>query len=621
MPVLSIDTDVARSMRRECIGNLTWLGFLLGRRAAGEVFGYVLVPPTRQTQIDVEVSRFWAEALSRAVQSRGNGSIELMGIVHLTPFSPDRHTVRLGQREWEGTLGGGVLMYVAEPDFWRQGRRLSGYRMVGSAKLSIREVAALGQRHAVLIEDIIEDLWSELDEHSDWLPRSPGLAFPRPQRCVLDAEVEQALLDAAGHHRHREVGGVLLGLRSRLTTRVVAALFPPQFSSDVTRCEFESHTLSGISDALEELGHDPDSGVAAGLKPVGWIHTHPHHGVFLSPVDRTTFRKWAALDPRAVAVVVDPFASQEQRMAWNGDFQPVIIHQPRDVSPNSFGGTEAAQLVEAVAGRTGSLAGHWRLVYAGGCITEKADPPAARAETSQPSIEPGQLPVDPVDAVMSDRELSPVEASPAVVAEEPVLVDPEEKKTVIPRGLLERFTECCSQYGAAVPVWLAIPLELDVARAYGPQVLALVAVIAPAGRNDQEIVVLVKRALDDFREELRPEMTAPIRSKLVGGPGDERPGNGAGTATPDAFAASSWRCWPPRVERGSWRARWSDMGKHLLLRYADGDPLEDVPVVDPTILEARARTSEQLRTHLRKLAASGCVCLFCDDLGQRFVGG
>jgi proteasome lid subunit RPN8/RPN11 len=39
---------------------------------------------------------------------------------------------------------------------------------------------------------------------------------------------------------------------------------------------------------------------------VGWYHTHPGHGLFLSPVDRVNHAGYQLLNPKAVAMVFDP---------------------------------------------------------------------------------------------------------------------------------------------------------------------------------------------------------------------------------------------------------------------------------------------------------------------------
>lgn len=44
---------------------------------------------------------------------------------------------------------------------------------------------------------------------------------------------------------------------------------------------------------------------------VGWYHTHPGHGLFLSPVDRVNHSGYQSLNPKAVAIVFDPSKFKE----------------------------------------------------------------------------------------------------------------------------------------------------------------------------------------------------------------------------------------------------------------------------------------------------------------------
>jgi proteasome lid subunit RPN8/RPN11 len=52
---------------------------------------------------------------------------------------------------------------------------------------------------------------------------------------------------------------------------------------------------------------------------VGWYHTHPGHGLFLSPVDKVNHAGYQTLNPSAVALVFDP-----SNFAGNNKFQEYI---------------------------------------------------------------------------------------------------------------------------------------------------------------------------------------------------------------------------------------------------------------------------------------------------------
>lgn len=53
---------------------------------------------------------------------------------------------------------------------------------------------------------------------------------------------------------------------------------------------------------------------------VGWYHSHPGFGCWLSGVDINTQQSFEALSERAVAVVVDPIQSVKGKVSLTGSF-------------------------------------------------------------------------------------------------------------------------------------------------------------------------------------------------------------------------------------------------------------------------------------------------------------
>ena len=49
---------------------------------------------------------------------------------------------------------------------------------------------------------------------------------------------------------------------------------------------------------------------------VGWYHSHPGFGCWLSGVDINTQQSFEALSERTVAVVVDPIQSVKGKVEW-----------------------------------------------------------------------------------------------------------------------------------------------------------------------------------------------------------------------------------------------------------------------------------------------------------------
>ena len=74
-----------------------------------------------------------------------------------------------------------------------------------------------------------------------------------------------------------------------------------------------------MSDMLKLVGRREDC--------VGWYHSHPGFGCWLSMVDIQTQKSFERLNPRAVAVVVDPVQSVKGR---------VVMEAFRAVPPNNI---------------------------------------------------------------------------------------------------------------------------------------------------------------------------------------------------------------------------------------------------------------------------------------------
>ena len=59
-------------------------------------------------------------------------------------------------------------------------------------------------------------------------------------------------------------------------------------------------------DMLKQVGITEDS--------VGWFHSHPGYGCWLSGTDQKTHESYEKLDKRCIAIVVDPVNSANGRM-------------------------------------------------------------------------------------------------------------------------------------------------------------------------------------------------------------------------------------------------------------------------------------------------------------------
>ena len=110
-----------------------------------------------------------------------------------------------------------------------------------------------------------------------------------------------------------EMGGLLIGhVDEQGRNVVVAGFFPEQTEASPGYCEFEggfAAMAAGACDFANERCGGPHS---PNIRIIGWIHTHPDIGIFLSGIDVKTFKNLREMsgDGRCVAVVVDPLRKE-----------------------------------------------------------------------------------------------------------------------------------------------------------------------------------------------------------------------------------------------------------------------------------------------------------------------
>ncbi|KAF9603638.1 hypothetical protein IFM89_037182 [Coptis chinensis] len=135
-------------------------------------------------------------------------------------------------------------------------------------------------------------------------------AHPPPDAPLLDSSEQVyisslALLKMLKHGRAgvpMEVMGLMLGdFVDEYTVRVVDVFAMPQSGTGVSVEAVDHVFQTNMLDMLKQTGR-PEM-------VVGWYHSHPGFGCWLSGVDINTQQSFEALNQRAVAVVVDPIQS------------------------------------------------------------------------------------------------------------------------------------------------------------------------------------------------------------------------------------------------------------------------------------------------------------------------
>ena len=129
-----------------------------------------------------------------------------------------------------------------------------------------------------------------------------------------------------------EVMGLMLGeFVDEYTVRCVDVFAMPQSGTGVSVEAVDPVFQSKMLAMLKQTGRPENV--------VGWYHSHPGFGCWLSGVDINTQQSFEALDPRAVAVVVDPIQSVKGKVVIDA-FRIInqqLVHmgqEPRQTTSN-----------------------------------------------------------------------------------------------------------------------------------------------------------------------------------------------------------------------------------------------------------------------------------------------
>jgi 26S proteasome regulatory subunit N11 len=131
-----------------------------------------------------------------------------------------------------------------------------------------------------------------------------GLAFPtkRPLFVFMERGCSEAMNTHARRDIWKEQAGILCGRAYIDATGQhyinVTSAFPVDTLNDAIHFRFHQESWEAVWHGMDE-----------GSNIVGWFHTHPGMGVFLSPTDLRTQRLYFS-SPWQVAVVLDPTSRQ-----------------------------------------------------------------------------------------------------------------------------------------------------------------------------------------------------------------------------------------------------------------------------------------------------------------------
>lgn len=139
-----------------------------------------------------------------------------------------------------------------------------------------------------------------------------------------------AVVDVARHHadQHvdREVGGILLGTLDGELASVQVALPALQAVGHRAQVTF---THEVWDDILTTVDRDHPE-----LRIVGWYHSHPGFGIFLSEYDKFIHRSFFS-DPKMLALVVDPHSGEHGWFGWVGEDVELLVKETGEPAKGS----------------------------------------------------------------------------------------------------------------------------------------------------------------------------------------------------------------------------------------------------------------------------------------------
>jgi len=163
--------------------------------------------------------------------------------------------------------------------------------------------------------------------------RIPGggrrMARPKDHPALVPKEIIDQTTVFTQPRGRLEMGGLLIGHIDHEGNNVVTCgFFPKQTEASPGYCEFDGGALAMAMDACDMANSRCGGPHTPNIQIIGWIHTHPDIGIFLSGIDINTFGHLRSnrQDGRFVAVVVDPLRKEHgvfnsEKSARNEDAQ------------------------------------------------------------------------------------------------------------------------------------------------------------------------------------------------------------------------------------------------------------------------------------------------------------
>lgn len=161
-------------------------------------------------------------------------------------------------------------------------------------------------------------------------------------RDQIAAACEETIYPHVYGNSDREVGGVLYGRLPRVGSEdrmqfplIVGAIEALRASEQRSSLTFTQDAWAIIHEKLDEIS--PKSKHEQGYEIVGWYHSHPGFGIFLSGHDMFIQENFFA-NPRQFALVVDPLANTEGVFIWGGEDKKEVVELYQEPVEYEFAG-------------------------------------------------------------------------------------------------------------------------------------------------------------------------------------------------------------------------------------------------------------------------------------------
>lgn len=149
---------------------------------------------------------------------------------------------------------------------------------------------------------------------------------------IVDDDVHQQMNSYAQTDLSRELAGVILGhyeqQGSKVIIKVIAAIEARDAERQRASVKLTHESWAYINQVKDKMFPD--------LKIVGWFHTHPGFGIFLSEFDLFIHRNFFNL-PWQVAFVLDPVAHKEGFFCWEGNEIEPCTYEVEKIGYNNGG--------------------------------------------------------------------------------------------------------------------------------------------------------------------------------------------------------------------------------------------------------------------------------------------